>query len=156
MHVLAALVAITSGLVVVMWRKGKAAHRLLGLLYAFAMLLTNISALMLFNLTGHFGVFHVFALLALSYTLVGLAMPILRPSNWLKAHVQWMGWSYLSLLAAALNELVIRLPLHMNTPPRIVGVGLAIAVILTSAGLFLRPYLNRLAESHSTPQKSRS
>ena len=153
LHVVAALMAIVSGLFVVLWRKGKAVHRLMGLMYVFATLVTNVSALMIYRLTGHFGVFHVFALLSLVYTLVGLAMPIIRPRNWLNAHVQWMSWSYLSLLAAALNELIIRLPLHMNTPPRIVGVGIAIAVFLTAAGLALRPRLRRAAEHHSAVWK---
>ena len=150
MHVIAAGVALLSGLLVVLWRKGKALHRLAGLVYVFAMLVTNISALMIYRLTGHFGVFHVFALLSLFYTLVGLVMPILRRRNWLNAHVQWMSWSYLSLLGAAMNELLIRLPLHFDTPPRIIGVGIGLAAILTAIGNGLRPHLRRVAQRYSS------
>ena len=143
LHVASALVALSSGLFVVLWRKGKTLHRLIGLVYVFAMLLTNISALMMYHLTGHFGLFHVFALLSLLYTLAGLAMPLLRSRNWLNAHVQWMAWSYLSLLAASLNELAIRLPLQVNTPSRIAAVGEALGVLVLVAGLILRPKLKK-------------
>jgi hypothetical protein len=107
------------------------------------MLMTNISALMIYHLTGHFGLFHVFALLSLFYTLVGLAMPVLRRPGWLNAHVQWMSWSYLSLLAAALNELAIRLPLHVDTPARTFTVGAGLGVGVTIVAILLRPRLKR-------------
>jgi hypothetical protein len=115
----------------------------MGLAYVFAMLVTNMSALMIYRLTGHFGLFHVFALLSLAYTLAGLAMPVLRRPNWLAAHVQWMTWSYLSLLAASLNEMLIRLPLHLNTPPRTIAVGAGLGIAVTAAGLVLQPRLRR-------------
>jgi uncharacterized membrane protein len=149
LHVASALVALLSGLFVVLWRKGKALHRLLGIIYVFAMLQTNVSALMIYHLTGRFGLFHVFALLSLAYTLAGLAMPILRPRNWLNAHVQWMCWSYLSLLAASLNELAIRLPLHVNTPPRIFAVGTVLGLSVLAAGMALRPRLKQAAQRFS-------
>ncbi|HMH64188.1 MAG TPA: DUF2306 domain-containing protein [Rhizomicrobium sp.] len=149
LHVAAALIALLSGLFVVFWRKGKALHRLLGIVYVFAMLQTNVSALMIYHLTGRFGLFHVFALLSMAYTLAGLAMPILRRQGWLNAHVQWMSWSYLSLLAASLNELLIRLPLHVNTPPCIFAVGAILGLSVLAAGLALRPRLRRAALRHA-------
>jgi uncharacterized membrane protein len=148
LHVGGATTAIASGAFVIFWRKGKAVHRLGGLIYVFAMLLTNICALMIYRLTGRFGVFHIFAILSLAYTFLGLVAPILRQPKWLMAHVQWMGWSYLSLLAAALNEALIRLPLHLDTPPRAISVGIALGVIVTGTGLALRPRLQRLAQDY--------
>jgi uncharacterized membrane protein len=148
LHVATALAALGSGLFVILWRKGRAVHRLMGLVYVFTMLMTNISALMIYRLNGHFNLFHVFALLSLFYTLIGLALPILRRGNWLSLHVQWMSWSYLSLLAAALNEVIIRLPLHMNTPSRTLAVGAAIGVGLTALCLGLRPRLRHAAQRH--------
>lgn len=151
MHVAAAVIALLGGLLVVLWRKGKALHRLAGLVYVFAMLVTNISALMIYRLTGHFGLFHVFALLSLFYTIAGLIMPIFRPRNWLDSHIQWMSWSYLSLLAAAMNELLIRLPLHLDTPSRTIAVGIGLGTVLTAIGLGLRPHLRRIAHRYSSP-----
>ena len=141
MHVAASLIALLSGLFVVFWRKGKGLHRLIGIIYVFAMLEGNISALMIYHLTGRFNLFHSFALLSLFYTVLGLAMPLLRLRNWLTAHARWMAWSYLSLLAATLNELAIRLPLHVNTPSRILTVGLALGFLTMAAGFALRPRL---------------
>jgi hypothetical protein len=54
-----------------------------------------------------------------------------------------MTWSYLSLLAASLNELAIRLPLHVNTPSRILAVGMALGLLVLAAGLALRPRLKQ-------------
>ena len=148
LHVTGAVTAIACGAFVILWRKGKAAHRLAGLVYVFAMVLTNISALMIYRLTGRFGVFHVFAILSLTYTLLGLVIPILRRRNWLSAHVRWMGWSYLSLLAAAFNEALIRLPLHLDTPPRAIGVGITLGILVTGTGLALRPRLQRSVQDY--------
>jgi uncharacterized membrane protein len=127
----------------VLGRKGTALHRLIGLVYVFAMLLTNISALTIYHLTGHFGLFHAFALLSLFSTIIGLALPVLRLRNWLDGHVQWMSWSYLGLVAASLNEILVRLPLQVNTPARIFAAGAGLAVCVAIAGLGLRPRLKR-------------
>ncbi|HEX4269998.1 MAG TPA: DUF2306 domain-containing protein [Rhizomicrobium sp.] len=144
MHVIAALTALASGLFVTLWHKGRALHRLIGLLFAFAMLVTNISALTIYHLTGHFGLFHVLALLSLAYTLGGLALPVLRPQGWLAMHVRWMSWSYLGLLAATLNETLVRLPiLHVNTPSRIYTAGALIAAGIAVIGRALQPRLQR-------------
>jgi uncharacterized membrane protein len=146
MHATAAMIALAAGLFVVLWRKGRATHRLAGLLYVFAMLVTNISALTIYRLTGHFGMFHALALLSLACTLAGLAMPLLRPQGWLGLHVRWMGWSYLGLLAAALNESVVRLAfLHVNTPEKIFTAGGIIAAGITVTGYLLQPRLKRAA-----------
>ena len=144
-HMVTALAAILFGLVVILFPKGRAAHRMAGLAYVFAMLLTNISALMLYNLTGRFNLFHAFALLSLAVTLPGLLMPIVRPRNWIFHHVHLMGWSYLGLLAAAANEAAIRLPLHVDTPPRILAVGAFLAVATGLAGAVLRSRWERAA-----------
>jgi uncharacterized membrane protein len=142
-HMVTALAAILFGLAVVILPKGRAAHRLAGLFYVFAMLATNLSALLIYRLTGRFNLFHAFALLSLVCILIGLALPLIRPANWLVRHAYWMAWSYLGLLAAALNEAAIRLPLHVDTPPRIIGVGVVIAICTGFAGRALRPRWER-------------
>ncbi|HKY17306.1 MAG TPA: DUF2306 domain-containing protein [Rhizomicrobium sp.] len=146
-HMVTALAAIVLGCAVTILPKGRAPHRLLGLAYVFAMLLTNISALMLYNLTGRFNLFHAFALLSLVLTLPGLLMPIMRPRNWIFHHVHLMGWSYLGLLAAAANEAAIRLPLHLDTAPRILAAGAIIAVGTGVVGFILRPRWERAAHN---------
>ena len=143
LHVAAATIALISGLFVVLWPKGRGVHRLAGLFYVFAMLVNNLSALMIYNLTGQLNLFHAFALLSLLCTLMGLVLPLTRPANWLVRHAYWMAWSYLGLLAAAANEAVIRLPLHVDTPLRIISAGVVIAICTGFAGRALRPRWER-------------
>lgn len=147
MHVTAALVALVSGALVIRAPKGRAMHRLLGIIYVFAMLITNMAALMIYSLTGRFGLFHAFALLSLACTLAGLAMPIIKPRDWIVRHVYCMAWSYLGLLAATANEAVIHLPLHIHGAPRIIASGVVIALVTMVAGRCLRPRMMRAARN---------
>jgi len=145
MHLIAALTAIVLGLAATILPKGSAPHRLLGLAYVFAMLITNVSALTLYNLTRHFNLFHAFALLNLFLILAALLMPIARPRNWVFHHVHLTGWSYLGLLAGAMNEAAVRLPLHVDTPSRTLTVGIFLAVATGLAGAALRRRWERAA-----------
>ena len=141
MHVISALIALPAGAVVTLAPKGNGMHRLLGIVYVFAMLVANMAALMIYSLTGHFDLFHAFAILALAYTGLGLGAALLRPRNWLVHHVRWMTWSYLSLLAATLNEIATRLPLHLNSAPRALGVGAGTAALIVLVYVLLQPRL---------------
>jgi hypothetical protein len=75
------------------------------------MLALNFSALAIYNLTGHFNFFHFTALLSLAMVLTGWAQVLFRRRlrNWLYRHYIYMCWSYVALIAAALNEGFVRL-----------------------------------------------
>jgi len=148
LHLASALAAIVLGLAVILLPKGRAPHRLLGLAYAFAMLVACTSALMLYQMTGHFGLFHVFAVLCLIYVVAGIAHAILRRDGWLRRHLIFMGWSYLGLLAAAATEAFIRLPMlnHLGANQTFL-LGGAIGMAVTVIGLTTMPYWTRLALS---------
>ena len=92
MHLVSALAAI---LLIV----AGALATVLGLAYSFAMLMTCTSALLLYGMTGHFGLFHFFAVLSLTNVVMGVTQAILRRGDWMRRHLIWMGWSYLVLLA---------------------------------------------------------
>ena len=111
-HLGLAIVALVSGAVVVALVKGTGMHRLFGFLYATSMLGVNGSALLLYNLTGSFGPFHVLALISLSTVAVGVVYALLRVPKeaWVISHAYWMSWSYVGLVAAAASEAVTRLP----------------------------------------------
>ena len=146
MHMIAALMAVALGLIVLFLPKGRAPHRLLGLAYTLAMLITCISALLLYGLTGHFGLFHAFALLCLSYVLIGICEAILRRHNWMRRHIIWMGWSYIGLLAAAATEASIRLPmLNHLTSGQTFLLGGVFGMVALIAGLGMLPRWTRLA-----------
>jgi uncharacterized membrane protein len=61
-HAALGLLAVTLGLMAMAVRKGTATHRRAGLLYVVVMVLLNATALMIYDLFGRFGPFHVLAL----------------------------------------------------------------------------------------------
>jgi uncharacterized membrane protein len=139
-HVIAAVAALLLGGIIIARRKGTRSHRLIGRTYVCAMLLLNISALMLYDMTGYFGPFHAGALFSFTCVLIGISAPIFRKGDWLGRHYRWMGWSYFGLLAAAFAEAMVRVPAFAaHTPIR--GFEVAIAASLTISvfgSLFMR------------------
>jgi uncharacterized membrane protein len=105
-HFYMAILALTTGAVVVLRRKGTVSHRWCGRIYLVSMLTVNISALSIYQLWGHFGPFHIAAIISLLSVLMGI-MAVWRRSSvhdWKIAHAYWMSWSYVGLLAAAVSE----------------------------------------------------
>lgn len=112
-HHAAAWLAIGAGAMVFLRRKGTTLHRRWGYTYLTAMLALNVSALMIYRLFGGFGVFHVAALVSLATIAAGF-VPVVRrrpAGGWLEMHAQFMAWSYVGLMAAAVSEAMTRLPL---------------------------------------------
>jgi len=146
MHLYAALAAVGTGMAVIFVGKGTPLHRIAGLAYVFSMLALNVTALSLYNMTGHFGPFHALALVSLVCTLMGLGQPLLKRPGWLTRHYQWMARSYIGLLAAAAAESLVRVPaLHVNTVPRAFTLGIGAAILLGGVGAVLIPRLKRTA-----------
>jgi uncharacterized membrane protein len=112
-HFVLAIAAIASGGAAVLMRKGTGAHRLIGFIYAVAMIGMLGTAFLIYNLTGTFGPFHVLAIFSLATLLLGLVPVLLRkPGNqrWIELHAFSMSWSYVGLLAAAAAETLTRIP----------------------------------------------
>lgn len=112
-HHACAWLAIFAGAMVFLRRKGTTLHRRWGYTYFTAMLALNVSALTIYRLFGGFGVFHVAALVSLATIVAGL-VPVVRrrpAGGWLEMHAQFMAWSYVGLMAAAVSEAVTRMPL---------------------------------------------
>jgi uncharacterized membrane protein len=96
-HFAVGIAALVTGAAVVALRMGTGAHRLIGSVYALCMFGVTGTALVIYNLTGEFGPFHVLALISL-ITLIFGTTPILlrRPSGgWIDLHAHFMSWSYL-------------------------------------------------------------
>jgi uncharacterized membrane protein len=111
-HTSAAMAALLFGACVFPMIKGKRLHKTLGYLYAAALLSTNVTAFGLYHLTGHFGLFHVAAIVSF-VTLIAALIPVItrRPKkSWLSLHYKYTSWSYVGLLAAAVSEAAVRLP----------------------------------------------
>ena len=111
-HLGLAVIAIASGAYVVARRKGDITHRRCGWLLAGSLLGVNVTALFIYNLTGEFGPFHVFAIVSLASVLLGVGHARLRrpERGWRERHAYVMTWTYVGLLSAAAAEATTRLP----------------------------------------------
>jgi uncharacterized membrane protein len=136
-HVAAALAALA-----IATRKGTQLHRAMGMAYAIAMVVLNLCALMIYRINGHFGPFHVLALLSLATIFAGVAMAVMRPRNWLVRHYLMMNFSYLGLLSAATTQMLVNVPALHGTMTGIVS-----AVAFTAIGFIILPRLQRPALS---------
>lgn len=110
LHTTFACGALISGTFVIAAAKGTRRHLLVGRLYGICMLLLNVSALLVYNLSGHFGPFHFAALLSLLTLVAGLWPAYRRRPGWPVRHAYYMSWSYGGLLAAAAAEAASRVP----------------------------------------------
>lgn len=148
-HTSAAMAALLFGTFVFPMLKGTRLHKVLGYLYATALLATNVTAFCLYHLTGHFGLFHVAAIVSF-VTLLAALIPVItrRPKNsWLSLHYKYTCWSYIGLLAAAVSEAAVRLPRAPFWPAVAVGC----AVFFGAGGWLINRMKNRtLARALST------
>ena len=143
-HVAAALAALGFGALVLLMRKGTQLHRAIGMAYATAMIALCVTALMIYRISGHFGPFHVLALVSLA-TIVGGVMAVLRRRpGWLSKHYRMMTFSYLGLLSAGTTQMLVNLP-ALHGPVRGMVTGVASAVAFTAAGAIILPRLQRRA-----------
>ncbi len=111
LHFVLALLAIVTGAWVLVTAKGDTRHRWAGWLYVGSMVGLNVSALLLYNLTGSFGPFHVLAIASLATVTGGVVAVRFRvpQAGWRYSHAYWMAWSYVGLLAALAAETLTRL-----------------------------------------------
>jgi uncharacterized membrane protein len=150
LHVAAASAALALGAAMVLRRKGTPVHRATGLLYVGAMLALNGSALMLYDMTGHFGPFHAGAIFSLVCVVLGLAAPIFRTGDWLRRHYRWMGWSYFGLLAAAFAEAMVRVPAFAaHTAARGFAIAISATVVFSLLGSLFMRRLGRALNNYS-------
>ncbi len=111
-HIGAAVSALIFGMCVLLTRKGTRLHKQWGYAYFINMLGLNISALFIYQLTGHFGPFHGAAIASLFTLILGFIPAYLHlpRGRWLEFHYEFMNWSYLGLIAAGISEAATRLP----------------------------------------------
>jgi uncharacterized membrane protein len=112
LHLSASIVALLTGAVVLLRRKGNATHRRIGWVYVVSMVAMNVTALMIYRLTRSFGPFHIAAMVSLGSLMAGIipAWRRLPKNGWLDRHYSFMCYSYLGLTAAAVAEIASRVP----------------------------------------------
>jgi uncharacterized membrane protein len=111
-HIICSVSALVFGLWVILTHKGTRLHKLVGYAYFFNMLGLNISAFFIYRLTGDFGPFHGAVIASFITLIAGFIPAFLRypRKGWLELHYEFMNWSYVGLVAAAVSEGLTRLP----------------------------------------------
>ena len=135
-HTVFGMAALLTGAAVIVIRKGTRWHRTLGHLYLTTMISLNVTSLFIYNLYGHFGLFHWLAVSSL-LTLIAGMVPVFtrRPiGRWLELHAIIINISYIGLVAATAAEITSRIPgledvfglVVGGTSALIIGVGAAL------------------------------
>lgn len=147
LHLIASLIALITGLFILMAAKGTKIHKQSGYVYSVSMILVNLTAFMIYNLYGKFGIFHWFAVISFLTLFAGLYPVLTRKSkNYLLTHFNFMYWSVVGLYCAFMAEIFSRLPkiiLTESGEPTTVfykGVGIGIGVVMTIAVAFYIKY----------------
>ena len=107
-HLITALLAIVIGALVVFNKKGTRRHKWLGRTYVGMMVAINVSAFLIYELFGGFGLFHWMALFSLFGVLIGYIPTRLRKPGWKARHAFFMSGSYVGLVAALAAETLTR------------------------------------------------
>lgn len=140
-HTLLGIAALLLGLAVVLQQKGTRVHRRIGQGYVLSMLLLNATALMIYDLYGRFGPFHVASVVSLA-TLGAGFVPVYfhRPTGWMPLHAMFMCWSYAGLVAAFLAEIATRVPgVRFGS-----GVAAATALVLVGGAILIHTRVPRI------------
>jgi hypothetical protein len=132
-HVTLAMLCIGAGLIQFLRPKRGAGHRARGYFYVYAMLVADGTAMLVYQFTGRFNLFHV-AAIANFVCIVLAVVPLLRsprPANWRRSHYYFIAWSYVSPISAAAIQIAVRL-LPLTTRGQI-NLAAAIVSIATMA-----------------------
>lgn len=148
LHLAAAMIALVSGAVVAVLRKGNAAHVWLGRAYLAAMLFVNGSALSKYDLTGRPNVFHLAAILSLATVIAGWIAAQRHRKTGARgaaaAHGIFMLWSYFGLIVALIAETVTReFPYMLHGQGGWLRFVAATGAFMIVAGFFYNRYVRR-------------
>lgn len=137
-HLIVSIIALITGLVVLITKKGTKRHKQIGYIYAISMILLNITAFMIYRLFGKFGIFHWFAVISLLTLFAGI-YPVLakKSKNYLLLHFNYMYWSVVGVYCAFCAEILTRIPFVYDLPnkKKLFGIltGLSIFLVMTVA-----------------------
>ena len=132
-HLIASMAALVFGTAVLMMTKGTKMHIRTGYFYVASMVILLVTAFMLYNLFGKWGIFHYFAVVSTFTLLLGM-MPIFMRNqikNWAYLHFSFMYWSVIGLYGAFVSEMMTRIP----EVPFFGMVGLATAGVMVVGGI---------------------
>ena len=133
------IVALITGLFVLVTTKGTKQHRRIGYLYSISLIMLNLTAFMIYNLYGKFGIFHWLTVMSCLTLFAGLYPGLTKKmKNYLLIHFNFMYWSVIGLYCAFMAEIFSRLPKIIFTENgklvttfyKFVGIGITIVMII--------------------------
>ncbi|EDP71852.1 hypothetical protein FBALC1_12162 [Flavobacteriales bacterium ALC-1] len=112
-HFILAVLAMLTGTIVLLNKKGTLFHKRTGYIYLVSMLLMNISSFFIINFNG-FSIFHFFAIVSLLTIFGGIIPMIKKKQNWFGYHFYFMSWSVVGLYCAFWSEIGTRFVNNMQ------------------------------------------
>lgn len=111
-HFIAGVIALITGTLVLLIKKGTKLHKRIGYIYVISMLVLLISSFMIYRLFDGWGIFHYASIISSISLLVGIipAIFLRHKSYWLRLHFTGMFWSVIGLWAAFVAEMSVRIP----------------------------------------------
>lgn len=111
-HLISGVVALISGGLVIVLKKGTLIHKRIGYIYVFSMAILIISSFGIYRLFGKFGLFHYLSIIS-SFSLIAGMIPMFKkirtPKDY-ETHFKRMYWSVVGLFAAFAAESFVRVP----------------------------------------------
>ena len=132
-HLVSSIVALVTGTLVLIMKKGTVRHKQIGYVYVISMVFLLLTALMIYRLFNGWGIFHYTTIISLLTISLGM-IPIWtkRPSRkWKYMHFSFMYWSVMGLYSAFVAEVITRIP----ETPFFGMVGVAFVLIMIAGGV---------------------
>ena len=161
-HAALAMFCIVVGLIQLLRPKRGVSHRARGYAFVYAMLVADGTAMLVYQFTGQFNIFHAGAIANFACVVLAI-VPMLRnprPPNWKRKHYYFIAWSYVGLIAAAATEIVVRSG-YLATREQIGMATLVMTALVTAVGYVLiqryrpdaesPPPSGRPLQQHSAP-----
>ena len=136
-HTAAAVIALILGPVLFLRVKGDKPHRQFGYAYVAAMLVVCLAGLPMRGFMGTISPFHVLAIVSLVTVTAGLIAAIVSARSrggrdgMLYAHMKFMAWSYIGLVAAGLAQFGSRVAAGYGLGGFEIGVSIAVVSLAT-------------------------
>jgi uncharacterized membrane protein len=109
-HTISAIFSLIFGIIVLFEIKGGIRHKKFGLYYFYAMLINNVTALLILNATGKWFFPHYLAIVCLIVIVPGIIAIKLKHKYWLNIHIISMILSFYLLIGGAINETFLHIP----------------------------------------------
>lgn len=160
-HLLASVIALVTGIFVLVTAKGTKRHKQVGYVYSVSMIILILTAFLIYRLYGKFAIFHWLAVVS-CLTLVAGIYPIMakKPRNYILIHFNFMYWSVIGLYGAFMAEIFVRLPkiiLTESGEPMVIFykmIGVAVGIVMAIGTVFYLKFKPRWTKQYGYKQEA--